>query len=140
MLLLVVDLIRVWAGKSFSVGLPRQTPYQWRFHGIRGFLAWGLDTGTSISTVRASALPLLSVAAVTLGFGAPWIGAAYAIGFGAALLRNVTMSTYRHGQYDVDHLVEKARLMGPIRLVIAPTAVFVLMFAATSLFGNTRSV
>ena len=44
-LLLAVDALRVWAGRTASFGVDRQTLYDWRLKGRTGVVGWGLDTG-----------------------------------------------------------------------------------------------
>lgn len=85
-LLLLVDGIRTWSGRSSSLGPNRQTPYRWRLLGSRGVFGWGLDTGLPISTVRASPLPVIGLVLAALGFGGPAAGLFYAIGLATGLL------------------------------------------------------
>ena len=75
-------------GKRCSVGLTRQTPRRWGFRPV-GVLSWGLDAGTPITTVRLTPLPVLGVLMVLLGYGSPWIGFGYAVGF----LGSLTLAT-----------------------------------------------
>ena len=80
------DLLwRVMTGRFGSTGLIRQTPERLGRSSHWGVLLWGLDTGTPVTTVRASALPLLGVVGVALGFGTVWSGILYAGGYLAVL-------------------------------------------------------
>lgn len=83
--LCALDLWRVMTGRFGSTGLIRQTPERLGRSSHWGVMLWGLDTGTPVTTVRASALPLLGVIGVALGFGIAWSGILYAGGYLAVL-------------------------------------------------------
>lgn len=84
--LAVVDLLRMLRGAYGSFGLMRQTPRSWGTASAGGVALWGLDTGLVVTTVRATCLPFLGVVGVISGFGAPWFGLFYALGYLAALI------------------------------------------------------
>lgn len=83
--LLLIEVARIWLGLDRSVGLNRQTPYQWRLRGLPGILGWGLDTGIPVTTVRATPMPLMAVLLVAFGFGVPYAGLFYAAGIATGL-------------------------------------------------------
>lgn len=83
--LFLADAVRLWVGHSSSFGLQRQTPVKWRRKGLVGYFAWGLDTGTPFSTVRASSFPLIGFALTVLCLGDAWIGSAYLVGISSGL-------------------------------------------------------
>ena len=60
----------------------RQTPKALvgRLHPSLGGLLWGLDTGTVVSTYRAS-MASWAALVVCAGWGGPWTGLLYAVGF-----------------------------------------------------------
>jgi hypothetical protein len=89
--LLVADMIRVWAGRTTSCGLNRQTPKRWVKFGLAGIFGWGLDTGLPISTVRATPFPIVGLILVAAGFGTRWIGLLYTGGLTAGLLVSLTL-------------------------------------------------
>jgi hypothetical protein len=61
----------------------RQTPKRWmkRFSPKVTGLLWGLDTGSIVSTFRASGLSWASLILVLAGWGPLWMGVAYAASF-----------------------------------------------------------
>jgi hypothetical protein len=65
----------------------RQTPLGWagRFPKPIAGLLWGLDTGSVVSTFRASAASWAALGLTVAGWGPWWGGAAYALGFGVPL-------------------------------------------------------
>ena len=81
LLLAALDVWRILTGRFGSSGLIRQTPRRAPVSPSVGVVVWGLDTGLPVTTVRASALPFLGIAAVAVGFGEPWFGLLYAAGF-----------------------------------------------------------
>jgi len=120
--LLAVDAVRVWAGASTSLGLARQTPYEWRLKGLAGVLGWGLDTGLQLSTVRATSLPVVGLVLVAAGHGGPAHGLAYGLGIVAGLLAGLVSGL---GDADVrrtmDRLGRQRHRLGPARLVLLPS-------------------
>ena len=80
LLLAIVDLKRMRSGRSCSVGPARQTPRTIGRSWL-GVFAWGLDTGTGLTTIRSTSLPFFGALLTALGFGTRWIGLAYAAGF-----------------------------------------------------------
>lgn len=119
---LVVDFVRHWAGRATSLGLSRQSPYRWSRRGYFGILLWGLDTGTPVSTVRFTAMPLLGSLLTGLGFGAPLIGLAYFAGLSAALLGPL----FRRGPEvgtRVEHLHSGARDLSQSWILLSPIVV-----------------
>lgn len=71
---------RLRRGQACSLGLGRQTPRHLGRVPI-GVVAWGLDTGIPVTTVRATILPFVGVYLTALGLAGKWVGLAYAIGF-----------------------------------------------------------
>jgi cytochrome c biogenesis protein CcdA len=63
--------------------LRRQTPKRLvgRYSPPVGSFLWGLDTGTVLSTYRASAASFAALALMLAGWGPVWTGVAYAAGF-----------------------------------------------------------
>jgi hypothetical protein len=63
--------------------LRRQTPKHLvgRFHPAVGGLLWGLDTGSVVSTFRASAASWAALILVAAGWGPAWSGFVYAAAF-----------------------------------------------------------
>ena len=125
--LLVVDAVRVWSGKRSSFGCSRQTPYDWKRHGLKGILGWGLDTGLPFTTVRATPLPLFGLLMVALGFGSAFLGLAYAGGIAAGLAGSIVPFTARETttfpNSSAFQLIDQRRIaLGPQRLVLAPYA------------------
>jgi hypothetical protein len=61
----------------------RQTPQRLvgRFHPALGGFIWGLDTGSVVSTFRASGASWAGVVLVLAGWGPWWSGLAYALAF-----------------------------------------------------------
>lgn len=90
------DTIRIGARDHCSLGPRRQTPKHLGTSGPLGVILWGMDTGTPITTVRATSLPFLGVLAVALGFGSQWIGVSYAGGFLTALWTMCIVKPPRH--------------------------------------------
>ena len=89
---LVADLVRMWAGQRSSLGINRQTPYDWRLRGSMGVFAWGVDTGTPVTTIRVTPFPFLGVVLVGVGLGSPFHGLAYGSGVIAGVMSAVAHS------------------------------------------------
>lgn len=136
-----VDTLRVAAGNFRPMGLSRQTPYAWRLRGWKGVLGWGLDTGTTISTVRASSLPLLASGLLVLGFGSSWFGVFYGIGVsGSVIQESISRRGREHGEVRVASLMRRgARLRSPLG-VIGPTAVVLGMSLAALWYNGSRGL
>ena len=131
-LLLAVDGLRVWGGRSTSLGPDRQTPHAWRLRGPVGILGWGLDTGVPVSTIRATSLPMLGVILVATGHAGPLHGLYYGCGLVVGVL--IGLLALRPGERSdrgMDRIVRKYRSMGPARLVLAPTALVTTVLAAS---------
>jgi hypothetical protein len=118
----------------------RQTPKRWmkRFSPRVTGLLWGLDTGSVVSTFRASALSWASLTLVLAGWGPPWMGVAYAASFCAPLwLVVVTHSMSNRDQFQKGGLaqIDSMRLM-PRLMVMSPrvrrASGFVLAAAAVA--------
>ena len=122
--LLLVDALRVWAGRATSLGPSRQTPYAWRTKGAVGVLGWGLDTGLPVSTIRATPLPMLGVMLVATGHGGPLHGLVYGLGVTVGLATGLVAGRAEPDVRKVmDRIQSGHRLLGPARLVLAPSAV-----------------
>lgn len=133
-LLMVVDAIRLWGGRTTSLGLDRQTPYAWRLKGPTGVLAWGLDTGLPVSTIRATSLPALGVILAATGYTGPLHGLLYGLGVAVGLFAG--MLAIRPGERAdraMDDLVRRYRELGPARLVLAPSGLLTVWLAASLL-------
>lgn len=68
--------------------LLRQTPrlLPSKLGAAPGALAWGLDTGSMVSTYRTSVATWALLGLCLLGFGGAWVGCAYTLGFCAPLV------------------------------------------------------
>ena len=131
-LLMVVDAIRLWGGRTTSFGLERQTPYGWRLKGPIGVLGWGLDTGLPVSTVRATSLPALGMILAATGHAGPFHGLCYGIGVTLGVLGG--LPAIRSGERTdraMDKLVKRYRTLGPARLVLAPSGLIAAVVAAS---------
>lgn len=81
----VAEIRRLSRGDPHSIGPRRQTPKEIGNTAFGVFL-WGVDTGTVVTTVRATILPLLTLLLVASGFGIGWLtGVAYGCGFTLAI-------------------------------------------------------
>jgi hypothetical protein len=80
-LLLVLALLELTPVRKSL--LLRQTPrtLPWVFGSTWGGLAWGLDTGAMVTTLRTSLGSYATLGLCLLGFGSAWSGVAYAVGF-----------------------------------------------------------
>ena len=131
-LLMLIDAIRVWGGRSTSLGPARQTPYRWRAKGRVGVLGWGLDTGLPVSTVRTTPLPVLGVILAATGHAGPFHGLFY--GAGVALGVLTALPALRSGERTdraMDNLLRRYRSLGPARLVLASSGLTAAALAAT---------
>jgi hypothetical protein len=116
--LLAADLVRAVRGRPNSLGPSRQTPYRWGRNYRFGTALWGLDTGIPVTTVRASALPLFSVAGASFGFGGLLTGALYVVSFcGAVLFMSFRSSMDTSRNAKAGHVSSLIRLSGLARLV-----------------------
>ena len=123
-LLMFIDAVRLWGGRSTSFGPNRQTPYGWRLSGPIGVLGWGLDTGVPVTTVRASSLPMLGVLLVATGHGGPLHGLAYGLGLAVGLLGGVVSRSCRGDiRIVMAGLQQRHRARKPVMLTVAPAAV-----------------
>ena len=120
---LAVDALRVWGGRITSLGLTRQTPYDWRLKGLPGVLGWGLDTGLPVSTVRATSLPVVGVILMAAGLAGPFHGLVYGAALAAGVLAGMPAP---HAASNIattmQRLVRRRAAIGPTRLVLAPSA------------------
>ena len=122
--LLAADGLRVWGGRVTSLGPGRQTPHRWRTRGLAGVLGWGLDTGLPLSTVRASPLPLLGAILIATGLAGPFHGLLYGAGLVAGVLAGAWASRAAPTVVaTMNVLVRRQGVLGPGRLVLAPSAV-----------------
>ena len=120
--LMLVDAIRLWAGRSMSFGPSRQTPYRIRLWGWTGVLAWGLDTGLPVSTVRATPLPMIGVILTGTGHAGPLHGVFYGLGITLGLLVSLlNLSSPERIDRSMDILVRQYRSLNPAILVLAPS-------------------
>ena len=130
--LIVVDGLRLWGGRSTPLGLNRQTPHAWRLRGRIGVLGWGLDTGLPVSTVRATPLPALGVILTATGHAGPLHGLFYGCGVTLGALAGLLArrSDERIDQ-SMDRLIRRHRAIGPARLILLPSGVIVAVLAAS---------
>ena len=120
--LLMVDGLRVWAGRTTSLGPARQTPYQWRLKGRVGMLGWGLDTGLPVSTVRATSLPALGVVLVATGHAGPFHGLFYGLGVCVGVLAGLpALRSQPRADRAMNALSRRRTALGPARLVLLPS-------------------
>lgn len=135
--LLAADLARAVRGRPNSLGPSRQTPYRWGRNYRFGTALWGLDTGIPVTTVRASALPLFSVAGASLGFGGLLTGALYVASFCGAVLFMSSRSTATGRNAKAGYVSSLIRLSGLPRLVgIAFLAGFLVLVILST--GRSR--
>ena len=134
-LLLFVDMVRLWGGRSTSFGPGRQTPYDWRLKGRVGVLGWGLDTGLPVSTVRATSLPALGVILVAAGHGAWFDGLFYGVGLTLGVLvgmpRVLSRERIDSVMAELEHI---RRAIGPVLLVLVPSGLTASLLAVALLF------
>lgn len=92
-LLLFCAILDVTVPGSKCSIIRRQTPRRLvnEHHPIRGGFFWGLDTGSVISTYRASAASWAAVIMVVAGWAPIWGGLVYAAGFCVPMLIAVTL-------------------------------------------------
>ena len=120
-LLLGVDSVRVWAGRSTSLGPQRQTPYDWRLKGPLGVLGWGLDTGLPMSTVRITPLPALGIVLAATGHTDPIHGLLYGLGVTLGVLAGVpALRADRRTDLLLDRIHSRRAKFRPARLVLVP--------------------
>ncbi|MGH3623078.1 MAG: hypothetical protein ACRDQ5_15000 [Sciscionella sp.] len=79
----------------------RQTPQRLFtvFGPARGALAWGLDTGLAITTLRVTSLTWAGLTAAILGLVPWWSGLAYAAGFTVPSLVLILLIPRRHSDH-----------------------------------------
>ena len=119
--LLGVDSVRLWAGRSTSLGPLRQTPYDWRLKGPLGVLAWGLDTGLPMSTVRITPLPALGVILVATGHGDPIYGLLYGLGVTLGVLAGLpALRSDKRTDRVMERIHQRRTELRPARLVLVP--------------------
>ena len=136
-LLMLIDAVRLWGGRTTSFGPSRQTPYAWRSRGPIGVLGWGLDTGLPVTTVRASSLPMLGVVLVATGHGGPLHGLAYGAGLAAGVLGGVVARPRRGDVRSVmTGLQQRHRSRRPVLLTVAPAALTAGVLAAAWLSAS----
>lgn len=131
------DLQRTSKGDYCSIGLRRQTPRKWGLGSPLGVLAWGVDTGLPMTTIRSTSLPLCGVVFVGLGFGAGWLGLVYGLAFvvGLFLLTSVyrPRSSGANGQDTVTLIHSllgyrrRVRLVGSAAMVIGSLGLVLLV-------------
>lgn len=84
----VIDILAV-KKRSFSVGVPRQTPKGMLFLGDHAWvtpLVWGFDTGLIWTTYRVSFSSWLLLLLAFAGMAPPWAGLVYGLAFAIPLL------------------------------------------------------
>jgi hypothetical protein len=94
---LVLELVDVGNGRSTcSISRRRQTPKRIAYeHGWRRTAwAWGVDTGSVVSTYRVSAATWAALALTGVGAGFPWLGGVYALAFVGPLLVLTSLAGY----------------------------------------------
>ena len=129
--LMLVDLVRWWAGRSTSLGPERQTPYRWRLKGPMGVLGWGLDTGLPVSTVRATSLPVLGVILVATGHGSPLHGLFYGFGVALGVVAGLpTLRRYERTDHAMAETLRRYRALGPATLMLVPSGLTVAAVGA----------
>lgn len=130
-MLVGLDALRLWGGRSTSFGPARQTPYDWRLRGWRGVLGWGLDTGLPLTTVRATPLPVLGVILIVTGHAGPFHGLFYGMGLALGVVASL-IGARSEPRIDkaMDKILLRHRQLGPARLVLAPGIVVVALLAA----------
>lgn len=134
-LLMFVDVVRLWGGRSTSFGPGRQTPYEWRLKGRVGVLGWGLDTGLPVSTVRATSLPALGVILVATGQGSWFVGLFYGVGLALGVLVGMPRALSRERiDWAMAELQRIRRAIGPVLLVLVPTVLTASVLAVALLF------
>ena len=130
-LLMLIDAIRLWGGRSMSFGPARQTPYRWRLKGQIGVLGWGLDTGLPVSTVRATSLPVLGVILAATGHAGPLHGLFYGFGLTLGLLTALFAArSPERTDRAMDNLIRRYRSLGPTTFVLGPTGLTAAVLAA----------
>ena len=130
-LVMLVDAVRVWGGRTTSIGPARQTPYRWRLKGRTGILGWGLDTGLPFSTVRATSLPVLGVILAATGHAGSFHGLFY--GFGVTLGLMTALPALRSSERTdraMDDLLRRYRSLGPAAFILVPTGLTAAVVAA----------
>lgn len=136
-LLMLIDGVRLWGGRSTSLGPRRQTPYDWRLKGGIGVFGWGFDTGLGVSTVRATSLPTLGVILTATGhstwFGGLFYGFGLAVGVWAGLLRAPAFASIAAAMTELQN---RRRLVGPVRMVVVPSALTTAALAAVLLLSS----
>ncbi len=131
-LLILIDGLRVWGGRSTSFGLNRQTPYAWRLKGPIGIIGWGLDTGLPVSTVRATSLPLLGVILAATGHAGPLHGLFYGFGVTAGVLVGLlALRPDERIDQAMDRILRRYRAVGPAPLVLVPSGLTMVVLAAS---------
>jgi hypothetical protein len=96
----VLEAVELARGRSVcALGPRRQTPKSIasRRGPMAAGLAWGLDTGTVISTYRTSAVSWAALGATVLGMGAPWLGCVYAAAFVVPLVLLTSAAAWSRG-------------------------------------------
>ena len=131
LVLLLADAVRLWAGKSTSCGLNRQTPVTWRRRNLLGVFGWGLDTGVPITTIRSSSLPALGIILTLTGFGSRWGGLFYASGLSIGLLVPLIGGRRLGLAGRVARLDRGARLLARPVCLLGPTAAVFAVCAGT---------
>ena len=113
-----------------SFGLSRQTPHRIRLRGWTGVLAWGLDTGLPVSTVRATSLPMIGVILTGTGHAGPLHGVFYGLGVTLGLLVSLlNLSSPERIDRSMDVLVRQYRSLNPAILVLAPSGLAAAVMA-----------
>jgi hypothetical protein len=95
--LIVLEVAEAAAGApTCAVTVSRQTPRSvlWSAEARRTARAWGLDTGSVVSTYRVSAASWAALALVLTGEGPAWLGAIYALAFAVPLVVLTTSAAY----------------------------------------------
>ena len=130
--LLSADTLRLWSGRSTSLGPARQTPYEWRAKGWLGVWGWGLDTGLPFTTVRATPLPMLGLILAATGHAAAFHGLFYGAGLLLGVGRGMSLvRARRRTDKAIDELTERFMKLRPGPLLLTPSALTVAALAGT---------
>ncbi|MDE0231840.1 MAG: hypothetical protein OXI56_05855 [bacterium] len=134
-LLLLLDGMRLWGGRSTSFGPKRQTPYDWRLRGRVGVVAWGVDTGLPVSTVRATPLPVLGVILAATGHSLWFYGLFYGFGLTLGVLAGLPWArSFVRIDWAMAELQRRHRRINPVLLVV-PSGLTVVALVSALVLG-----